>query len=508
MSQALPIDNPDFADAPARRRIRTSLDESLLVEAAAGTGKTTELIGRIVALLRTGRAQVEKLVAVTFTNKAAGELKLRLRQELDRALIDARRNPDKTGREERKHLQDSIAHLEEARIGTIHSFCADLLRERPVEAGIDPAFEDLTEPEQRRLFRRAFRVWLEEKLNRSSSTVLQRVLVRNTGRYRLPSEVLYDAAWNLLEHRDFGCPWERRHFPREQKIDDLLERVGKLAGVSRLCKDEKDALYVSLLGVRELDEAVRHADDGHRGRDYDRWEGRIVHLHAESERNRKTGRGKDFAPGVLRKDVVQQKEELIADLTAFVTESGAELAALLQAEMRDLVDIYNSRKRASGKLDFVDLLLITRDLVRTNGEVRRYLQGKFTHILVDEFQDTDPLQAEILLLLAADDPDQTDWLEVTPIRGKLFLVGDPKQSVYRFRRADVVLYQELRDRLKDRGVGLIHLTHSFRAPKPLQGVINLAFAPEMKENRGSGQPGYVPLEAGQNPIRDQPYLIA
>jgi ATP-dependent exoDNAse (exonuclease V) beta subunit len=507
MSQAPPIDNPDFADALARRRIRTSLDESLLVEAAAGTGKTTELIGRIVALLRTGCAQVEKLVAVTFTNKAAGELKLRLRQELDRALIDARANPDKKGREERKHLQDSIAHLEEARIGTIHSFCADLLRERPVEAGIDPAFEDLAEPEQRRLFRRAFRAWLEEKLNRSSSTVLQRVLVRNTGRYRLPSEVLYDAAWNLLEHRDFDCPWERRHFPREQKIDDLLERVGKLAGVSRLCQDGKDALYVSLLGVRELDEAVRCAGE-HRDRDYDRWEGLLVHLQAESERNRRTGRGKDFAPGVLRKDVVQQKEELIADLTAFVTESGAELAALLQAEMRDLVDIYNSRKRASGKLDFVDLLLITRDLVRSNGEVRRYLQGKFTHILVDECQDTDPLQAEILLLLAADDPDQTDWLEVKPIRGKLFLVGDPKQSVYRFRRADVVLYQELRDRLKDRGVGLIHLTHSFRAPKQVQDVINLAFAPEMKEDRRSGQPGYVPLEGGQNPVRDQPYLIA
>src|SRR5215472_16806881 len=102
MPQAPPIDNPDFTEAPARQRIRTSLDESLLVEAAAGTGKTTELIGRIVALLRTGRAQVEKLVAVTFTNKAAGELKLRLRQDLDRALIDARGNQetDRNGKQQ------------------------------------------------------------------------------------------------------------------------------------------------------------------------------------------------------------------------------------------------------------------------------------------------------------------------------------------------------------------------------------------------------------------------
>ncbi|HXJ96241.1 MAG TPA: UvrD-helicase domain-containing protein [Terriglobia bacterium] len=507
MSQMPAVDNRHFDDEAARHRIRTSLDESLLVEAAAGTGKTTELIGRIVALLRTGRARVEKLVAVTFTNKAAGELKLRLRQELDDALVDARQNLGKVGHDEYEHLEQAIAHLEEARIGTIHSFCADLLRERPVEAGIDPAYEELTEPEQRRLFRRAFRGWLEAKLGRSSP-VLQRVLVRNTGRYRSPSDELYDAAWNFLEHRDFDCPWERRPFPREEKIDGLLERVVKLGALSRRCKDQQDALYVSLMGVRELAETLRRADDEGRGRDYDRLEGLLVHLQEGCRQNLKKGRSKDFAPGVLRKDVVQQREDLLVDLAAFVRDSGADLAALLQSEMRDLVAIYNERKRASGKLDFVDLLLMTRDLVKTNGEVRRYLQSKFTHILVDEFQDTDPLQAEILLLLAASDPDETDWLEVNPIPGKLFLVGDPKQSIYRFRRADVVLYQELRDRLKARGVGLVHLTHSFRAPKPLQDTINLAFAPEMKEDRESGQPGYVPLEAGCNPMPGQPYLVA
>jgi len=507
MPQTPAVEHLYFDDEAARRRIQNSLDESLLVEAAAGTGKTTELIGRIVALLRTGRAEVEKVVAVTFTNKAAGELKLRLRQELDRALIYARRSRDASSRIEVEHLENAIAHLEEARIGTIHSFCADLLRERPVEARIDPAFEELTEPEQRRLFRRAFRGWLEEKLSRPCP-VLQRVLVRNTGHYRLPSEELYEAAWNVLDHRDFDCPWERRPFLREEKIDRLLERVVKLAGVSRLCKDEQDALYVGLIGVRELAEALRRADDEHRGRDYDRWEGLLVHLHDDCKRNLKKGRSRDFAPGVLRKDVVQEREDLIVELAAFVRDSGADLAALLQIEMRDLIDRYNSRKRALGKLDFVDLLLMTRDLVKTNSEVRRYFQSKFTHILVDEFQDTDPLQAEILLLLAADDPDQTGWLEVRPVRGKLFLVGDPKQSIYRFRRADVVLYQELRDRLKSRGVGLVHLTHSFRAPKPVQELINLAFAPEMNEDRASGQPGYVPLEAGCIPIPGQPYVVA
>ncbi len=427
MYQMSPVGS-HFDDDAARQRIRTSLDESLLVEAAAGTGKTTELIRRTVALIRTGRARVEKLVAVTFTNKAAGELKLRLRQELDHALIEARRNSDD---HESERLEEAINHLEEARIGTIHSFCADLLRERPVEARIDPAFEDLAELEQRRLFRRAFRRWLEEKLGQSPA-VVRRVLMRNTGGHRSPSEELFDSAWKVLEHRDFNYPWERRDFPRQEKIDRLLERVAKLADVSRLCPNEGDALYISLLGVRELAEILRRADDQHRDRDYDRWEGLLVHLHSECQRKLQKGRGKDFAPGVLREDVVKERQELMSELGGFVRDSGADLAALLQAEMRDLVDIYDNYKRGSGKLDFVDLLLLTRELVRTNGEVRRYLQDKFTHILVDEFQDTDPLQAEILMLLAADSPDQTDWLEVSPVPGKLFLVGDPSSRFIAF----------------------------------------------------------------------------
>ncbi len=95
----------------------------------------------------------------------------------------------------------------------------------------------------------------------------------------------------------------------------------------------------------------------------------------------------------------------------------------------------------------MDLLIAVRDLVRDQQDVRGYLQQRFTHLFVDEFQDTDPLQAEILLLLAADDPDESDWRTVRPKPGKLFLVGDPKQSIYKFRRADMVLYRQIRERL-------------------------------------------------------------
>src|SRR5579864_4704578 len=193
-------------DRLARERIRNSLAESLLVEASAGTGKTTELVARIVAVLRTGATTIDHIVAVTFTNKAAGELKLRLRQELDRSrdiVVTAG---------ERSNIENALEHLEEASIGTIHSFCAQILRERPVEAVVDPAFEELSEQQATRIYERAFRVWIQKKLA-EGTPALRRALVRLAWRDSYdrasPIEQLQYAAWKLIEWRDHPAPWRR-----------------------------------------------------------------------------------------------------------------------------------------------------------------------------------------------------------------------------------------------------------------------------------------------------------
>ena len=150
---------PALTDLDARERIANDLDATLIVEAAAGTGKTTALVGRIVRIIAEGKADVGGIVAVTFTEKAAGELKLRLRERLDSARLAAGPNEDARAR-----LDRALTRLEEAHVGTIHAFCADLLRERPVEAGVDPLFEVLTEPASARLFDEAFGRWLQEVL--------------------------------------------------------------------------------------------------------------------------------------------------------------------------------------------------------------------------------------------------------------------------------------------------------------------------------------------------------
>jgi ATP-dependent exoDNAse (exonuclease V) beta subunit len=488
-------------DSRARQIIATGLDRSLCVEAAAGTGKTTELVNRIVAVVRSGLATIDRIVAVTFTHKAAGELKLRLRQKLDEAREQATA-------EEGARIESALQHLEDAAIGTIHSFCAQILRERPVEAGIDPAFVEAAEQETRTLYRRAFRSWFERALEENPPG-LRRALARlawGEAQDLSATEQLQLAGWKLVEWRDFPAPWARPEFDREREIDSVIEAVSVLAAACRRCTRSKDNLMRSLAPVCELATWIeRSAALG--ARDYDTIEALLVKLPRDMKRDMKKGSGQ-FAPGLLRETVVQMRDELLARLERFRRRAEADLAALLQAEMRGLIESYEQLKVRSGRLDFTDLLIRARDLVKENAEARAWLQSRFSHIFVDEFQDTDPLQAELLLLLSADDAAQTDWLQVTPVAGKLFIVGDPKQSIYKFRRADVLLYQEIRERLTSRGVEVLYLTKSFRSVEPLQGCINAAFAPEMVEDLGGGQAGYVPLEQCRGTIGGQPAVVA
>ncbi len=244
-----------------------------------------------------------------------------------------------------------------------------------------------------------------------------------------------------------------------------------------------------------------------RARDYDSLESLLIKLIRDLKKNPQKGAGL-FAENVPREQVVQARQHLLDQLEAFQHAADADLAAILRGEMWDLVARYDQLKRRAGKLDFVDLLLLARDLVREKPDVRRYLQDRFTHIFIDEFQDTDPLQAEILLLLAADNSAESDWLKVAPKAGKLFVVGDPKQSVYKFRRADVVLYREIRDALQKRGVGIVQLTTSFRALRPIQELVNAAFEPEMQDDAASGQAAYSPLLGETPALGTQPSIIA
>ncbi len=489
-------------DEEARRRIREDLDVTFVVEAAAGTGKTTALVSRIVALVRTGRAELQSIVAVTFTEAAAGEMKLRLRAALEKERTRA------DAEQERAHLDRALAQLEEARIGTIHSLCVDLLRERPVEAGVDPLFQVTAEDDARRLYDQAFDLWFQRALESPPAGVRRILRRRRRGRDALsPREELRAAGFQLLEHRDFATEWRRDGFDRDREIDRVVGEVAAAAELADLPDRKDDWLRPIFVRMQTFTRELARRE-GVRARDYDALEAELHELTRLKEWRWK-GAGQWFARGKMtRAEALERKERLKVELESFSQRASADLAALLHRELSPLVDAYESLKARAGKLDFLDLLLRARDLVRGHPEVRRELQARFTHVFVDEFQDTDPLQAEILLLLSCADAEHTDWTTVIPRAGKLFLVGDPKQSIYRFRRADVALYEQVKRRLVAHGAEVLHLVTSFRGAPTIQQAVNAAFSIAMQPNEAGTQAAYVPLHPARTDAPERPSLIA
>jgi ATP-dependent exoDNAse (exonuclease V) beta subunit len=482
-----------LADQAARDRIRHDLDTTLVVEAAAGTGKTTALVQRMVAAIETGRARLDGLVAVTFTEAAAGELKLRLRA----ALEQARQRPGCPD-DVATRFRTALEQLEAARIGTIHAFCAELLRERPIEAGVDPLFQVAPDDVAGVLFARAFGRWFEAQLQ-SPGAGVRRVLRRRTRGG--PRALLESAARELCEWRDFTAPWTREPFDRDREIDGLMADLAAL-GPEPFPSNERDFLGRSLHGIASFVEHVGRREQL-RGRDYDGLEAELGELARERFWRWRGWIRNDETARASRRD---RRDAAKARLDAFVRRAGAHLAPELRDDLVPVVHDYERLKARAGMLDFIDLLRHARDLVRRDRTVRAELQMRFTHVFVDEFQDTDPLQAEILMLLAADDPGETDWRRARPAAGKLFLVGDPKQSIYRFRRADVALYESVKRQLLAAGADVVHLTVSFRSVPAIQTAVNAAF--ERCMDGGDGQAAYVPLEPHRADVAGQPAIVA
>jgi ATP-dependent exoDNAse (exonuclease V) beta subunit len=471
---------------------QADLDRSLVVEASAGTGKTTALVHRIVEVIASG-TPVETIVAVTFTHAAAGNMKLRVRQELER------RRGREADPEIQSRLADAARSLDRAFIGTIHAFCAQLLRRRPVEASVDPVFQELAQPDALRVFDRAFRGWIEQKLS-APSPVMVRALARLAWREERdgmqPVDALRFAAWNLTEWRDFDAAWDKRGFDRDAALSAVLRQAEATLELRNRCARSRDILYD---GLRPLAELLDRLDKSRiAGRfDADAVESDILRLPNEL-RWLKQGNGK-YGDTVTREAVVASWDKLKSSIEDFGRGADADLAAHLRDELWEVAGRYQDAKRRAGQLDFMDLLLYARDLLRHDA-ARADLQAVYQRIFVDEFQDTDPLQAEILLLLAASDPAETDWRIAAPAPGKLFVVGDPKQSIYRFRRADSHLFRRVCEGLTSTGAVARELKSSTRSTKTIQSFVNAAFERTI--------PQYLPLEGGIADSPGQPSVVA
>ncbi len=470
-------------DEPVRRRLREALDRNVLVEAGAGTGKTTLLVDRIEALVERGRARLRDVVAITFTEKAAAELRVKVQERVEARLRTA---PDPAVR---ARFRQALADLELAPISTIHAFCAALLRERPVEAGVDPGFQVADELTASLFRTEAWDRWLAQQKDAPDETLREAI------EYGLGLGQLRRLGDALLRYRDAvpaavdtGPPppdpleWLRRVEPELRALVHAAETQ---------CADPEDrgARFLADLGQR-LDVLGR----------LDPVEARRTLL-ATLQLRCPHGRRDRWAPGALR-PIKDRLQDLQAELDDLRAAHGHRLAAGVARWLRGYVETYQALKGAEGLLDFDDLLLRARDLLRDRPEVRRAFQRRIAALLVDEFQDTDPLQAELLFFLA-EDPDAPGapapaWDQVRLRPGALFLVGDPKQSIYAFRRADIETYERAKAVLARSGAAaseaVEHITANFRSVQEILDAVNDLFRDRMRRPPGEAyQPDYVPL---------------
>jgi ATP-dependent helicase/nuclease subunit A len=468
---------PDEAD---RRAIVEKLDTNLLVEAAAGTGKTTSLVDRMLALVRNGKAPIERLCAVTYTVKAAAQLKEKFQLRLESSLA-AEQNPVA-----RRRLEAALEGLNRCFIGTIHSFCARLLRERPVEAGVDPQFQEIDETEDLLLRR--------ESWERHKQTLFVEgwPILPELMKYGIPIDLLHDAYQCLATNPDVEPAAAGRlpepRFERERKLVlEFLERAAPQVPA----KDpdvKSDGLQTKLRS------ALRHVENHDLARIpelvalFEKLQGSakvVQYLWPDKARAKKLG--SDFE--ALQDDVVLPA---LMRWREFLYPIAIEAVTPAAAEFRRL-------RRERGVLNFNDLLLFARDLLRDRPEARSDFQNRFTPILVDEFQDTDPIQAEVLLFLTGRQHDEKDWRKLEPIPGSLFVVGDPKQSIYRFRRADIEVYERVRERIRASGGEVVKLTTNFRSSPEVCAWVNGVFGTVFPERATRQQAANAPLSPERQP---------
>ena len=469
-------------DQPVRDRIQTDLSTNLLVEAGAGSGKTTALVSRLLQHVITG-TPVEQLAAVTFTRKAADELRERFQLRLEVVVRDP--------------SADSVAHarcvvalrdLERAFLGTIHSFCARLLRERPIEVGLDPDFKEIADIDEVPMTRAFWREWID--MARRSDDPHVRALYE----CGLDPADLHDAFARAKTFHDVDFTSSAAEMPDVRscmsQLATLLDRA-LIMLPSPMHEDGPDKLMLLAQRLR-FHRSVSDWSDivascvllesltvGQMVVTQKRW---------NSEKAGKTNPAK-----LLSEDFIR----FLSDVATPVIRQWREYRyPIVIRVLRSAVAEFAAHRHASGMLGFDDLLLLCARLLREHPTVRDELGERYRYLLVDEFQDTDPVQAEVCLLLASDASEGNDWQCVTPRAGALFVVGDPKQSIYRFRRADILIYERVRQRFAQFGA-TVALTSNFRSTTAIGAFVNTHFERVLPAESSGMQAAFSPLVAAK-----------
>ncbi|MEX0585954.1 MAG: UvrD-helicase domain-containing protein, partial [Pirellulales bacterium] len=475
-----------------QRRAVVTRDVSVALAAGAGCGKTFVLSERFVSYLepdgKSPLAELGELVAFTYTQRAARDMRDRIRRRCHQRLAVA-------PAEHADYWRRLVWQLDSARVSTIHSFCASLLRAHAAAAGLDPRFELLEPAALRTLTAQLVDDHLRQALGERDENLMG--LVRRFGLGPLRDRLLL-----ILSSRQRDAMDAFLNTTTEELVDDWKKRVAGAAQdlAAQLCRGPEAARVLDIIGehgrglnakMRERCETLvgllpRLAENrtpiadlkeirvatGLQGQRAQNWPS--PELYNEYKR----------AVTGLREDI----DKIIAavDLNPEATKLSAELGLSLVRAAADVSRALADEKRVNGRLDFDDLLAMSARLLTSgeNAELRRRLAGQIRLLLVDESQDTDPAQVDLIRALCDDDM----------AGGKLFYVGDYKQSIYRFRGADPRVFRALASELP--AAGRLPLTENFRSQPAVLDFVNALF--------GRAFEAYEPLVAHREQTTEPP----
>ena len=520
---------PSLQDEKARYRALTALGQTLLVEAGAGAGKTGLLSGRVIMLLLEG-VKPDSIVAITFTRAAASELEERIAKTIKELLsgkiseVLALALPQGLSEHQVDNLKRAQQNMGAMTCTTIHGFCLELIRPYPIESQIDPGASILDPADAERIYAEHLNEWLnklfespaearsiagEETLDFSRSlfgSIIRRD--RETGL----KEILRIASI-LKEYRTF-------HVPLSADLDIAIQA---LADAVRAYSQWHDAMPFQEEATREeIHDLLKLVERIHESDPAGHHEALAARLFAPYPKACKKGqvefklyrcKGKwkasAKAAGRLETEALaandratflrQQCQQTFLDYQDTLLQHTKH--AMVES-FRSLVEIYNNYKTDTARLDFDDLLEMASNLLLRHPTIRGSLAERYRHILVDEFQDTDPIQARILWLLAGEGHIETtdQWNQLSIRPGQLFLVGDPKQAIYRFRGADLHTYLRAKQALAQiSSNAILEITTNFRSVKGIIDYVNHAFEEPFSEE---DQPDLVHLVAHQESTRN------
>ncbi len=472
------------SDRDSLHVIGHDLSSSIYVEAGAGTGKTYSLVQRIMALLK-GDVPIENIVAITFTRAAASELRSRIREELEKSYVPGSSEP---------WVRKALEGIDRAAFQTIDSLVYSILSEHALAAGLPPAIEVQDSFSQLEMFRERQHQWVIDLMDQDESFAQTLSVAMSLGLQK-PFDKIAELARAMDEKHGDLETGESTPPPRigVETIEELEGSIEELRATMRWCKDPEDRLYMQMAKVIDWFEM---SIQGRGCRTEKEAEALLMTFSGTSSAG---GRNANWGDGARKEEARDVLKNVIAEVEGALDIAREAVTIELIGYVRKFVQTVVEERRRAGTVSYYDAITWLNEMLARRSDIREEIQQRYPRVLVDEFQDTDPNQVKLVRLLTIPPGNN-----IAPAPGSMFAVGDPKQSIYKFRGADVEISQGVKDDVREHGEYLT-LRENRRSTDAVINWVNHVFNKWMRsDNDGFNsdtdlqQAEYIPLKVASD----------